>query len=105
MSRPRTDDTNRSRPPVVRSTLGHHSRPAEDSPPLAVQVGLVAAIVATVVVASYPVVTASAVAVAVFLGVLTTAVGRSLHVAAARETTVRVPGSSVEVTLAHSSSE
>ncbi|QIB74105.1 hypothetical protein GL213_09230 [Halogeometricum borinquense] len=74
-------------------------------PSTAVQLGIVVGFVAALVVASYPVAVTASVAIVTAIGMVTTAVGRAIDRAAARETTVRVPGAGVEVTVAHSSSE
>ena len=101
MSRKRTPDSNRSSSPSLVAPRVHR-RPPGDAPPLTLQAGFVVALVASVVVLSYPVAAAAAVAAAAVVGLLVTAAGRAVRRAAAREATVRVPLVGVEVTVARS---
>ncbi|SFR42517.1 hypothetical protein [Halogeometricum limi] len=105
MSRHTSDEHDSTRThhiPRAMSPETRAARDARDAPAAVVQVGLAAGIVAAVVVASFPAVAATGVA-AVVVGMAVTTVGRAVHRAAERETTVRVPGAGVEVTVARSS--
>lgn len=106
MSRHQSDAPDRhspSAPPASPHVEAHRS--VHDDPSLVVQFGVAAGVVAAVGVLSYPAAAVAVVALAAAVGVVTTAVGRAVDRAAAREASVRVPGADVEVTVARSSGE